>query len=60
MGQGNTIVSHFVVQRANLIIAIACVHATLLSVHAHATLLSVHASEDFGSTENWLPMYNQT
>ena len=25
MGQGNTVVSHFVVQRANLIVAIACV-----------------------------------
>ena len=39
-----TIVSHFVVQRADLIVAIACVPCSL----------SMRASEDFGCAENCL------
>ena len=48
MGQGNTVVSHFVVQRAVLSVAIACAPA------ARAVLLSMRASEDFGCAENCL------
>ena len=45
-GEGNTIVSHFVVQRADLIVA--------LLLAARAVLLSMRASEDFGCAENCL------
>ena len=44
MGQGNTIVSHFVVQRANFIVTIAF-------LAARAILLSMRVSEDFGCAE---------
>ena len=46
MGQGNTTVSHFVVQRADLIVAIACVPCG-----PHAVLLSMRAREDFVCAE---------
>ena len=47
MGQGNTIVSHFVVQRVDLIVAIACVFLA-----GRAALLSMRASEDLWGAEN--------
>ena len=49
-GQGNTVVSHFVVQRAVLIVAIVRVLPA-----ARAVLLSMRAArEDFGCDENCL------
>ena len=47
-GQGNTIVSHFVVQRGDFTVAIACVPC------ARAVLLSMREREDFGCAENCL------
>ena len=54
MGEGNIIVSHFVVQRADLIVAIVCVF-----LEAHTVLLSMHAREDFVCAENCLLLYNK-
>ena len=48
MSQGNTVVSHFVVQRDVFIIAIVCVPC------GRAVRLSMRASEDFGCAENCL------
>ena len=49
MGQGNTVVSHFVVQRGDFTVAIAYVFPV-----ACAVLLSMRAREDFGCAENCL------